>query len=123
MKKCIAVIILACLLVIGAACAIPYDKPYGTWHNSATGLTLDIFPVESGPHMGTYEINGNVLDVAIYFGHDKSFIIEHTSSGITEALFNGTFSIRNGELHYKLKKHWQELTDIRDNLIFVKVID
>ena len=107
-----------------------YQMPYGKWHNSTIGLTLDIQPVESGPFFGTYVINDNVVDVIIYFGHERAFIVYDSSAYDMEndrlleisanSYFNGAFNVRDDKLYYSLKPLWREKTGIQGDIVFEK---
>jgi hypothetical protein len=118
MKRIWLFIALLLIASIPASCYIPFDIPYGIWENATIGLTLDLDPDQSGAFLGTYNLGNTTIDVRIGVGFDRSFDIHDPVLRPRHTYLYGTFSIRDGKLHYKLKPHWQELTGIRDTIVF-----
>ena len=123
------VLLIACASALLASCSIPYERPFGKWHNDELNLTLDILP-GSAPYFGTYGKGDEAVDIFIYFDFSKSFIIWNcddydfvNDKWVTTAdyaIFSGNFNVRGGKMHYTLKPHYQNTTGIT-SIVFEKI--
>ena len=113
-----------------ASCSIPYEKPYGRWYSEEHGLTLDIFPDESGVYFGTYEQGDEIVDIFILFEHGSAFSIYYCDDYdfdnnewvvASNRPFYGRFRVRGEVLSYNLTPHFQDKHGIKDPIVFQKI--
>ena len=126
-------ILLTCAAALLTSCSIPYEIPYGIWRNEELGITLDIFPKESGPHFGTYSKDNEDIEIFFHFGVDKSitiydckdfdFINNKWIATSSNPIFDGPFVVRGDKIHYTLRPYTyrEEEVGASDTIIFERI--
>ncbi len=131
MRKLVVAIALMLVVVASLSSCVSTRGPipYGVWENSALGLVMDWNP-DDNEFTGIYQNNGEAVEIYvglsifskefnIYKGSDKQF---GDNAGYNErALFNGSYSLKDGKLYYSLMPYWEEKSGIIGTIIFEKI--
>jgi hypothetical protein len=131
-RKVFIATLLTCVSLLFASCvSVPYDKPYGIWHNEEIGLTLDIDPevVYRRHCSGVLVVDGEEREVDISFHHGGfwgpgGFDVRdgRRTAQYDFSYFSGKFRIRDSKLHYTVAPRTQERHGLDTNVIIFELI-
>jgi hypothetical protein len=97
-------------------CSTRGELPYGIWESSDPYIVLDVAKTASSMYSGTYEKDGEIINIVFGFNAGFKGLSIFDSSALTgnelqgdSPYFAGTYSYSTNELIYTLNPYWEEI--------------